>query len=286
MDTISHTNVHYIRCIKPNERKAAWEWDAPQVLGQLRACGVLETIRISCAGYPSRWAFEDFAERCAEKNGTCLQAPGLTQLLARRYYMLIDSNDWQGDLKDVCSLILDKTITEEDKYQVGLTKLFFRAGMLAYLEGLRADRLNYLVVLVQKNLRRHLARNHYRSMKSASVTIQSRWRGVLGRRKADGMRKVTAVVKIQTLVRGFVQRKRFELTRQSAVKIQSGASPPPVRVRASGPRRLISLSHRVCGKPHPLLAMRGFRARQTYKELRLQTSATTLQRLWRGLYVL
>ena len=65
MDTISHTNVHYIRCIKPNERKAAWEWDAPQVLGQLRACGVLETIRISCAGYPSRWAFNDFAERSA-----------------------------------------------------------------------------------------------------------------------------------------------------------------------------------------------------------------------------
>lgn len=63
MDTISHTNVHYIRCIKPNERKAAWEWDAPQVLGQLRACGVLETIRISCAGYPSRWSFNDFAER-------------------------------------------------------------------------------------------------------------------------------------------------------------------------------------------------------------------------------
>jgi myosin-5 len=63
MDTISATNVHYIRCIKPNERKEAWAWDAPQVLGQLRACGVLETIRISCAGYPSRWAFEDFGER-------------------------------------------------------------------------------------------------------------------------------------------------------------------------------------------------------------------------------
>lgn len=63
MDTISSTNVHYIRCIKPNEKKEAWAWDAPQVLGQLRACGVLETIRISCAGYPSRWAFEDFGER-------------------------------------------------------------------------------------------------------------------------------------------------------------------------------------------------------------------------------
>jgi myosin V len=63
MDTLSVTNVHYIRCIKPNEQKRPWEFQPQQVLGQLRACGVLETIRISCAGYPSRWTYEEFAER-------------------------------------------------------------------------------------------------------------------------------------------------------------------------------------------------------------------------------
>lgn len=63
MDTLSVTNVHYIRCIKPNDAKRAWEFQPQQVLGQLRACGVLETIRISCAGYPSRWTYEEFAER-------------------------------------------------------------------------------------------------------------------------------------------------------------------------------------------------------------------------------
>lgn len=63
MDTLSITNVHYIRCIKPNEQKEAWKFVPQQVLGQLRACGVLETIRISCAGYPTRWTYEEFAER-------------------------------------------------------------------------------------------------------------------------------------------------------------------------------------------------------------------------------
>lgn len=63
MDTINNTNVHYIRCIKPNEQKKAWMFEPQQVLSQLRACGVLETIRISCAGYPSRWTFAEFAER-------------------------------------------------------------------------------------------------------------------------------------------------------------------------------------------------------------------------------
>lgn len=65
MDTIDSTNAHYIRCIKPNEAKAAWEFEPQMVLSQLRACGVLETIRISCAGYPTRWSFEEFAERSA-----------------------------------------------------------------------------------------------------------------------------------------------------------------------------------------------------------------------------
>jgi myosin-5 len=63
METLGITNVHYIRCIKPNEQKEAWKFVPQQVLGQLRACGVLETIRISCAGYPTRWTYEEFAER-------------------------------------------------------------------------------------------------------------------------------------------------------------------------------------------------------------------------------
>jgi myosin-5 len=71
MDTLSITNVHYIRCIKPNEQKEAWRFTAQQVLAQLRACGVLETIRISCAGYPTRWTYEEFAERCVVLRLTC-----------------------------------------------------------------------------------------------------------------------------------------------------------------------------------------------------------------------
>jgi myosin V len=34
-----------------------------RAIQQLRACGVLETIRISASGYPSRWTYADFAAR-------------------------------------------------------------------------------------------------------------------------------------------------------------------------------------------------------------------------------
>lgn len=122
MGTIQETNVHYIRCIKPNEAKKAWVFEGPMVLSQLQACGVLETVKISCAGYPTRWTYEEFASR---------------------YYMLIHSEELKtGSIRDVGLKILKKCIPSEghpregqkdgkDKYQLGMSKIFFRAGMVS-----------------------------------------------------------------------------------------------------------------------------------------------------------
>jgi len=86
METLRSTTPNFIRCIKPNEQKVfhlnyyliisfflkknffpikkePFVFEPVHVLAQLRACGVLETIRISAAGYPSRTNFYQFAER-------------------------------------------------------------------------------------------------------------------------------------------------------------------------------------------------------------------------------
>ena len=42
------------RCIKPNPPGLPGRWDAGMVLEQLRAGGVLEAVRIACAGDLSR----------------------------------------------------------------------------------------------------------------------------------------------------------------------------------------------------------------------------------------
>ena len=56
MSSLNATTPHYVRCIKPNDVKSAFEFDSARAVQQLRACGVLETIRISAAGFPSRYA--------------------------------------------------------------------------------------------------------------------------------------------------------------------------------------------------------------------------------------
>ena len=46
--------------LQPNDDKAAFQFDNRRAVQQLRACGVLETVRISAAGFPSRWTYYDF----------------------------------------------------------------------------------------------------------------------------------------------------------------------------------------------------------------------------------
>lgn len=53
METLNATTPHYVRCIKPNDFKFPFTFDEKRAVQQLRACGVLETIRISAAGFLS-----------------------------------------------------------------------------------------------------------------------------------------------------------------------------------------------------------------------------------------
>jgi myosin V len=143
-----------------------------------------------------------------------------------RYYMLVASSEWtskiqQLELKSLCSTILEKTIADPDKYQSGLTKIFFRAGMLAALESLRADRLNSLVTIVQKNVRRKLAMKRYQRMRAAAIKIQTWWRMVMAKNFVYRVRQEAAAIRLQSALRRFVQRKQFLDTRTSIILFQS-----------------------------------------------------------------
>jgi len=143
--------------------------------------------------------------------------------------MLVPSAEWQPmiqsmDLKRLCSSILDKTIKDTDMYQNGLTKIFFRAGMLAALESLRSDRLNYMVTVVQKNVRRRLAMQHYQRLRASTIKIQTWWRGILARRFVAQVRREVTAIRLQCLLRRYAQRKMFLDTRRGIVLVQSRTS--------------------------------------------------------------
>lgn len=125
------------------------------------------------------------------------------------------------DLKNLCAVILEKTINDPDKYQSGLTKIFFRSGMLAALESLRSARLNAMVTVVQKNMRRHMAMVKYRELRAATIKIQTWWRGIMAKKFVEVVRRNVNAQRIQTICRRYLQRKQFADTRRAIVLFQS-----------------------------------------------------------------
>jgi len=125
------------------------------------------------------------------------------------------------DLRRLCSTILDKTIADPDMYQNGLTKIFFRAGMLAALESLRSDRLNAMVTVVQKNMRRRMAVNKYQGLRKAAIKIQTWWRGIQARKLVQSIRREVSTIRLQTGIRRFIQRNHFLVTKRAITLFQS-----------------------------------------------------------------
>jgi myosin-5 len=257
MHTINNTDVHYIRCIKPNESKEAWKFEGPMVLSQLRACGVLETVRISCAGYPTRWTYEEFA---------------------LRYYMLVPSSSWTSEIREMANAILTKALGASrghglDKYQLGLTKIFFRAGMLAFLENLRTSRLNDCAIMIQKNLKAKYYRRKYLEARSAILLFQALARGHLARKHAQTIRRAKAATTIQRVWRGQKQRKRFHTIRDNVILAQAAAK--------GYLRRKEIMETRVGNAA--ILIQRTWRSRRQMRSWRqYRKKVVILQSLWRG----
>ncbi|KAG7219021.1 hypothetical protein INR49_005921 [Caranx melampygus] len=201
METLNATTPHYVRCIKPNDLKEAFSFDSRRAVQQLRACGVLETIRISAAGYPSRWTYPDFFSR---------------------YRVLMRKSDMTSpDKKLVCKNLLETLIKEPDMFQFGKTKIFFRAGQVAYLEKLRADKFRAACIKIQKTVRGWLQRIRYRKIRRAAISLQRYGRGYLARRYAEYLRLSRAALICQKQYRMVRERRAFLRVRRAVVTIQA-----------------------------------------------------------------
>uniref|UniRef100_A0A673ZTJ0 Myosin VB n=1 Tax=Salmo trutta TaxID=8032 RepID=A0A673ZTJ0_SALTR len=201
METLNATTPHYVRCIKPNDEKEAFSFESRRAVQQLRACGVLETIRISAAGYPSRWTYPDFFNR---------------------YRVLMKKSDMTvGDKKLVCRNLLETLVKDPDKFQFGKTKIFFRAGQVAYLEKLRADKFRSACIKIQKTVRGWLQRVRYQKIRKSAINLQRYGRGYMARRYAEQLRLTRAALICQKQYRMVRERRGYLRVRQGVVTIQA-----------------------------------------------------------------
>merc|ERR1711962_1033230 len=152
MDTLMATHPHFVRCIIPNENKAPGEVDGQLILHQLRCNGVLEGIRICRKGFPSRMRFNDFKQR---------------------YQILAASAIPAGfiDGKIACEKLIEALQLDENEFRIGLTKVFFRAGIIGELEEMRDERLSKIIAQFQAYCKAHLQRIEFKKMKDRVVGL-------------------------------------------------------------------------------------------------------------------
>ncbi|XP_051789956.1 myosin-11 isoform X3 [Erpetoichthys calabaricus] len=142
MTTLRNTNPNFVRCIIPNHEKRAGKLDAHLVLEQLRCNGVLEGIRICRQGFPNRIVFQEFRQR---------------------YEILAAGAIPKGfmDGKQACVLMIKALELDPNLYRIGLSKMFFRTGVLAHLEEERDLKITDIIIAFQAQARGFLSRKAF-----------------------------------------------------------------------------------------------------------------------------
>merc|ERR1712029_892003 len=145
MGTLHSTEPHFIRCIVPNTHKKPLEVEPPLIMHQLTCNGVLEGIRICMRGFPNRMLYPDYKSR--------YQILGASEIAS------------SSDNKTGVYALMDKIEFSRDKYRLGHTKVFFRAGALAALEGARDNIVLKLVRWMQAECYMHFKLKVYNKKK-------------------------------------------------------------------------------------------------------------------------
>jgi len=113
LKALKRCNPHYIRCIKPNEKKKANLFETSLVKHQVKYLGLLENIRVRRAGFAYRADYDHFIKQF--------------RYLSSQTF----PHEWRGDDRSGCAAILSDvkgiiSLEEGKDFQFGRTKLFVR----------------------------------------------------------------------------------------------------------------------------------------------------------------
>ncbi|XP_066519872.1 unconventional myosin-XVIIIa [Hoplias malabaricus] len=185
IDTVRRSRVHFVHCLMPKSEALSGE---PKLLGapsprsgdseahgesceaglmqldvvllraQLRGSKLLDALRIYRQGYPDHMVFSEFRRRFD------VLAPHLTKKHGRNYIVT--------DEKRAVEELLDSLELEKSSYHMGLSRVFFRAGVLAKLEEQRDMQMRRNITLFQAACRGYLARQAFKKRKIQDLAIR------------------------------------------------------------------------------------------------------------------
>merc|ERR1712045_40767 len=151
MSTLYKTEPHFIRCVVPNTHKQPGGVEPGLVMHQYQCNGVLAGIAICRKGFPNKMLYPEFKARY-----NILAAAAVAKA--------------KKD-KDAAGAVFKVIKLDEEKFRLGHTKVFFRAGILGYMEEVRDDRIGEVLSWLQAQARAKASRLIFKKLKEAKLNL-------------------------------------------------------------------------------------------------------------------
>ncbi|CAL8342468.1 unnamed protein product [Boreogadus saida] len=187
MRNLQTKNPNYIRCVKPNDKKAPRIFTDSLVRHQVAYLGLMENVRVRRAGYAYRQAYEP-----------CLE----------RYKMLCKQTwpHWKGPTREGVEVLMADLQVSTEEFAYGNSKIFIRNPRTLFsLEEKRRGCLENLAALIQKIYRGWKCRTHFLLLKRSQVVVAAWYRRYAQQKKYTQIKSATIMV--QSYSRGWKARK-------------------------------------------------------------------------------
>merc|ERR1719339_263368 len=152
MTTLYKTEPHFIRCVVPNTHKQPGGAEPDLVMHQYQCNGVLAGIAICRKGFPNKMLYPEFK--------------GRYNILAAKLVAKA-KND-----KAAASAVLDGAVKlDKEKFRLGHTKVFFRAGILGFMEEVREDKIGEVLSWLQAGARGKASRMQFKKLQDQKLAL-------------------------------------------------------------------------------------------------------------------
>merc|ERR1719434_540429 len=158
MTTLYKTEPHFIRCVVPNTHKQPGGVEPGLVMHQYQCNGVLAGIAICRAGFPNKLAYPEFKSRY-----NIIGASAVAKA----------KND-----KAAAQAVMDIVKLDKEKYRLGHTLVFFRAGIGGWMEEQRENKIGSVLAWLQAGARGKTARMQFKKLQDQKMALYACQRAI------------------------------------------------------------------------------------------------------------
>merc|ERR1719430_2789167 len=151
MKVLYSTDPSFIRCVVPNTHKEPGGVESGLVMHQYQCNGVLAGIAICRKGFPNKMLYPEFKARY-----NILAAKAVAKA----------KND-----KAAAGAVMDVIKLDKEKFRLGHTKVFFRAGILGYMEEVREDKIGEVLSWLQAGARGKASRMQFKKLQDQKLAL-------------------------------------------------------------------------------------------------------------------